>query len=146
MGGGTRYHYFPFPFVGIVFDAARISSRTLTFRGPLSPISNFRSLLLCFPLPLGFLSDSVSDFLWLLPLKKPAIDAGIELCFPNFLLHKLANLLCQSSITGQFTFLDREDNAMRGVQSSELWSCLCTYFPIYLHRELLSWRQVLRPT
>ena len=93
-----------FFFVRINLEAARISSRTLIFRDPLSTISNC-NIFTCLLSILFEISFGIS--LVRCVLKMYVFVADIEIIVPYFLLQILPKHLFQSSMTGRFSFLLR---------------------------------------
>ena len=116
-------------FAYIVFEAARISQRTVSFRGPLSTISIFCDLW-------SFLAHRLQNFLLTflsrrLPLKRPVVNVNTEIIVPYFLLNITAKHFFQSKISDCCSFLDCIVQIQKPWEVSIPWrngSASCTNF------------------
>ena len=138
---------FPHFFFLIVLEIARISSRTLAFRGSLSTIYMFAVFARFYSI--AFRISSWVSFPSSCPFKRPGFVAGIEIMVPCLLLCIPANDFFQSGTTGRFSFL----KCILQMQGHERFQflgvmelVLVRFFTLSLHLELLSWREVFRAT
>ena len=124
-------------FVHIVLESARISSRTLSFRGPSITTSMF-AIFDRF-LHIAFRLSSWVSFPGCCPLKRPVFIAGIEIIVPSFFCSTERQTISfnrEKLPASPLRTVSCRYKDMRGFNSSEKWSCFLYNFPIHLDREL----------